>query len=169
MSRSISITLRREFELFLFGTLFSGIRKRTDGNKTPTGWIKPNWTNPFGANGKRWECCFLKNIFLDGDTECCFSLVTQACPTLYNSMDCSMPGFPVHHQLPEITQTRVHWVSDVIQSTRRLSSPMSHLQSSPASGSFQMSQFFWSGGPSIGVSASASVLLMNIQDWFFLG
>ena len=77
MSRSISIILRREFELFLFGTLFSGIRKRTDGNKTPTGWIKPNWTNPFGANGKRWERCFLKNIFLDGDTECCFSLVSR--------------------------------------------------------------------------------------------
>ena len=43
------------------------------------------------------------------------------------------------------------------------------LQSFPASGSFQMSQFFASGGQSIGVSASASVLLMNIQDWFPLG
>ena len=43
------------------------------------------------------------------------------------------------------------------------------LQSFPASGSFQMSQFFASGGPSIGVSASASVLPMNIQDWFPLG
>ena len=45
----------------------------------------------------------------------------------------------------------------------------SHLQSFPASGSFQMSQFFTSGGQSIGVSASASVLPMNIQDWFSLG
>ena len=45
----------------------------------------------------------------------------------------------------------------------------SHLQSFPASGSFQMSQFFASGGQSIGVSASASVLPMNIQDWFSLG
>ena len=44
-----------------------------------------------------------------------------------------------------------------------------HLQSFPASGSFQMSQFFTSGGQSIGVSASASVLPMNIQDWFPLG
>ena len=43
----------------------------------------------------------------------------------------------------------------------------SRLQSFPASGSFPMSQFFASGGPSIGVSASASVLPMNIQDWFF--
>ena len=45
----------------------------------------------------------------------------------------------------------------------------SHLQSFPASGSFQMSQFFTSGGQSIGVSASASVLPINIQDWFSLG
>ena len=45
----------------------------------------------------------------------------------------------------------------------------SHLQSFPASGSFQMSQFFTSGGQSTGVSASASVLPMNIQDWFPLG
>ena len=44
-----------------------------------------------------------------------------------------------------------------------------HLQSSPASGSFQMNQFFISGGQSIGVSASASVLPMNVQDWFPLG
>ena len=46
--------------------------------------------------------------------------------------------------------------------------PFSHLQSSPASGSFQMSQFFASGGQTIGVSASASILPMNIQDWFHL-
>ena len=45
----------------------------------------------------------------------------------------------------------------------------SHLQSFPASGSFPMSQFFTSGGQSIGTSASASVLPMNIQDWFLLG
>ena len=47
--------------------------------------------------------------------------------------------------------------------------PFSRLQSFPASGSFPMSQFFTSGGQSTGVSASASVLLMNIQDWFSLG
>ena len=42
-------------------------------------------------------------------------LVTQLCPTLCNPMDCSKPGLPVHHQLPEFTQTHVHWVGDVIQ------------------------------------------------------
>ena len=46
-----------------------------------------------------------------------FSSVTQSCPTLWNPMDCSMPGLPVHHQLPEFTQTHVHWVGDAIQSS----------------------------------------------------
>ena len=41
-----------------------------------------------------------------------FSSVTQSYPTLYDPMDCSTPGFPVHHQLPELAQTHVHWVSD---------------------------------------------------------
>ena len=43
-----------------------------------------------------------------------FSSVTQSCPTLCNPMNCSMPGFPVHHQLPEFTQTHAHRVSDAI-------------------------------------------------------
>ena len=43
-----------------------------------------------------------------------FSSVAQSCPTLCDPMDCSMPGLPVYHQLPEITQTHVHWVGDAI-------------------------------------------------------
>ena len=43
-----------------------------------------------------------------------FSLVTRSCPTLCNPMNRSTPGLPVHHQLPEFTQIRVHWVSDAI-------------------------------------------------------
>ena len=82
---------------------------------------------------------------------------------LCNPMDCSMPGFPVHHQLPEHAQTHVHWVSDAIQPSCHII-PFSCLQSFPASGSFLMSQCFKSGGQSIG--ASASVLPMNIQGWF---
>ena len=99
-----------------------------------------------------------------------FSSVTQSCLTLCNPMDCSTPGLPVHHQLPEFTQTRAHWVSGAIHPSHPLSSP-----SSPAfnlsrhQGIFQMSQLFTSGGQSIGVSASTSVLPMNIQDWFPLG
>ena len=46
-----------------------------------------------------------------------FSLVTQSCPTVCNPMDYSTPGFPVHHQLPELAQTHVHQVGDAIQSS----------------------------------------------------
>ena len=52
-----------------------------------------------------------------------FSLVAQLCPTLCDPTDCSTPGLPVHHQLPESTQTHVHWVSDAIQPSHPLSSP----------------------------------------------
>ena len=95
-----------------------------------------------------------------------FSLVAQSCPTLCDPMNCSSPGLPVHHQLPEVTQTHVHQVSDAIQPSHPLSSP-----SPPAANPsqhqslFPMSQVFTSGGQSIGVSASTSVLPMNTQDW----
>ena len=53
----------------------------------------------------------------------CFSSVAQSCPTLCDPMNCSMPGLPVHHQLPEFTQTHVHRVSDAIQPSHPRSSP----------------------------------------------
>ena len=52
-----------------------------------------------------------------------FSSITQSCLTLCNPMNCSTPGLPVHHQLPEFTQTHVHWVGDAIQPSHPLSSP----------------------------------------------
>ena len=52
-----------------------------------------------------------------------FSSVAQSCPTLCNPMDCSTPGLPVHHQLPEFIQTHAHWVSDAIQPSHPLLSP----------------------------------------------
>ena len=51
------------------------------------------------------------------------STVTQSCPTLCDPMDCSIPGFPVHHQILEVVQTHVHQVGDVIQPSFPLSSP----------------------------------------------
>ena len=98
-----------------------------------------------------------------------FTTVAQTCLTLCDPMDCSTPGFPVHHQLPELAQTHVHWVSDAIQTSHPVLPFSFCLQSFPASGSFPMSQFFASGGQTIGISDSASVLPMNIQDWFPLG
>ena len=52
-----------------------------------------------------------------------FSSVTQSCPILCDPMNCSTPGLPVHHQLPEFTQTHIHQVSDAIQPSHPLSSP----------------------------------------------
>ena len=52
-----------------------------------------------------------------------FSSVAQSCLTLCDSKDSSTPGFPVHHQFPEFTQTHVHWVGDAIQPSHPLSSP----------------------------------------------
>ena len=54
---------------------------------------------------------------------CCHCSVSQLCPTLCDSMDCSMSGFPVLHHLLELAQTHVHWVSDAIQPSHPLSSP----------------------------------------------
>ena len=97
-----------------------------------------------------------------------FSSVTQSCLTLCNPMDCSTPGFPVHSQVPCSNWCPSSWWCHPTMSSSVI--PFSScLQSFPASGSFPMNQFFASGGQSIGVSASVSVLPMNIQDWFPLG
>ena len=74
-----------------------------------------------------------------------FSSVTQSCLTLCNPMDCSKPGFPVHHQLPELVQSHIHWVSEAIQPSHLLSSC-----------SLPSSIF-----PSIRVFSSESVLLIR--------
>ena len=97
------------------------------------------------------------------------SSVVQSCPTLCDSMDCSMPDLPVHHQILEVTQTHVHWVGDAIQPSQPVTPFSSCLKSFPGSRSFQMNPLLASHGQSIWVSASASVLPMSIQDWFPLG
>ena len=105
----------------------------------------------------------------------CCCPVAKSCLTFYDTMDCSMPGFPVLHYLPEFAQVHVHWISDT--SNHLIFCHLLHLLPSifPRSGSFPMSQLFTSGGQSIGVSASASVLPMNYSglisfriDWFDL-
>ena len=96
---------------------------------------------------------------------CQFSSVAQLCPTLCDPMNRSMPGPSVHHQLLEFTQTHVHWVGDAIQPFI-LCRPLLLLpQFLPAWESFPMRQLFTWGGQSAGVSALASVLPMNTQDW----
>ena len=94
-----------------------------------------------------------------------FSSVVQSCLTLWDRVDCSLSGFPVHHQLPEFAQTHVHWVGDTIQPSHPLSSPSPAFSLSQHQGLFQ-----WvTSLHQVAKGASASVLLMNIQDWFPLG
>ena len=62
-----------------------------------------------------------------------FSSVAQSCPTLCDPMNCNTPGLPVHHQLPESTQTHVHRVGDAIQPSHPLSSPLASCPSIPPS------------------------------------
>ena len=98
-----------------------------------------------------------------------FSSVTQSYPTLCDPVNCSMPGLPVHQQLPEFTQTRPlsRWCHPAISSSVVPFSSRS--QSLPALESFPMSQLFAWGGQSTGVSALASFLPKNTLDWSLLG
>ena len=104
-----------------------------------------------------------------------FSSVAQSCPTLWYPMDCSMPGFPVHDQLPELAQTHVHCVSDAIQ--------LSHPLSSPSPPAFNLSQHqglfkwvsssirwpkYWSFSFSISPSNEYSGLISLRMDWLDL-
>ena len=81
----------------------------------------------------------------------------QSCPTLCDPMDCSTPGFPVLHHLPELAQTDVHSVGDAIQPSSSVVPFSSCLQPFPTSGSFPVSRVHQSTG------TSASVFSMNIQ------
>ena len=98
------------------------------------------------------------------------SSVTQSWPTLCDPRDCSMLGLPVHHKLPELNQTHVHRVSDVIQTSHPLSSP-----SPPApclsqhQGLFQWVSSLHQVAKILELQFSASIISMNIQDWFPLG
>ena len=114
---------------------------------------------------KRTKYLSLKNYFeLMNTNQILYDKIKKQylnCTTLCNPMDSSIPSLRVHHKLLEFTQTRVHWVSDAIQPSHPLSSP-----SPPTFSLSQHQGFFKSGGQSIGVSASTSVLPMNIQGWF---
>ena len=93
----------------------------------------------------------------------------QSCPTLWHPMDCSTPGFPVLHHPGACSNacSLSPWCHPTISSSVIAFS--SCLQSFPASGFFLMSWLMASGDRSIGASSSASVLLVNIQNWFPLG
>ena len=112
----------------------------------------------------------LQTHFANRNVVLCCCSVPKSCPTLCHPMDCSKPGFPVLHYLLEFGQTHVNWIGDAIQPPHPLlpTSPFA-FNLSQHQGIFPVSQLFESGNQSIGASASASVLPMNIQDWFPLG
>ena len=131
-------------------------------------WRKKNKSNRFITQRLEIE-----------DFYCCS--VTQSCPTLCNPMNCSTPGFPVHHQVPESTQNHVHRDSDAIQPSHPLSPPSPDLQSFPASRSFPMSWIFsnelalhirwpkyWRFGFSISPSNGYSGQISFRMDWLDL-
>ena len=102
-----------------------------------------------------------------------FSSVPQSCPTLCDPTDCSMPGFPVHHQLPERAQTHVHQVGDDVQSSHPLPS-LSHpaFSLSQHQGLFHQEESvlcirpkFWSFSFSISPSNEHSRLISLRIDW----
>ena len=104
-----------------------------------------------------------------------FSSIAQSCPALCSSIDCSKPGLPVHHQLPEFTQTHVHWAGDAIQPSHPLSSP-----SPPAFNLSSIKVFsnesvlcirwtkYWSFSFSISPSNEYSGLISFRMDWLDL-
>ena len=94
-----------------------------------------------------------------------FSSVTQSCLTLCDPINHSTSGLPVHHQLPEFTQTHVHRVSDAIQTSHPLLSPSPPAPNPSQHQSFPMSQLFTWGGQSTGLSALTSFLPKKSQGW----
>ena len=94
-----------------------------------------------------------------------FSSVAQSRLTLCDPKNRSTPGLPIHHQLPEFTQTHVHRVSDAIKPSHPLLSPSPPAPNPSQHQSFPMSQLFAWGGQRTGVSALASFLPKNTQDW----
>ena len=102
-----------------------------------------------------------------------FSSVTQSCPTLCDSMNRSTPGLPVHHQLPEFTQTHIHRVSDAIQPSHPLSSPLLLPPIPPSIRDFSSNSVlrirwpeYWSFSFSISPSNEYSGLISFKINWF---
>ena len=100
---------------------------------------------------------------------CCCS-IAKSCPTLCDPMNCSTPGFPIIHYLPEFAETHVHWISDAIQLSHPLlpSSPPA-LSLSQHQGLFQWIRSSHQGGKVSELPVLVSVLPVNIQNWFLLG
>ena len=112
---------------------------------------------------------FIKRFFSTYIEMIQFSSVAQSSSTLCDPMNHCKPGLPVPHQLPESTQTHVHWVGDAIQPSHPLLSPSPALNLSQHQGLFQWVSSSHQVTKSVGVSASTSVLPVNTQNWSPVG
>ena len=99
-----------------------------------------------------------------------FSSFAQSCPALFNPMDCSTPGFPVNHQLTDVTQTHVHWVSNAIQPSHPLSTllPPSIIPSIRVFWDESVLQKYWSYSFGLSPSNEYSGLISFSIDWLDL-
>ena len=97
-----------------------------------------------------------------GEIKSCYRSVAKLYMTLCDPMDCSMPGFSILHYLLESAQIHIHWVGDAIEPSHPLSPLLLLPPTFPSIRVFSSGRLFTSGGQSIGPSASASVLPMNI-------
>ena len=131
-------------------------------------WQSKGLSRVFSST-KIWKHQFFSTQLFMVQLSVQFSSVTQSCLTLCDSMNLSMPGTPVHHQLPEFTQTHVHQVGDAIQQSHPLSSPSPALNLSQHQGLFQWVSSSHQVATVLEFQLQHSVLPMNIQDWFPLG
>ena len=140
-------------------------------------WFPLGWTGWISLQSKELSWVFSNNTILCiyGALSVQFSSVTQSCLTLWDPMDCSMPGFPVHHQLPELAETHVHWVSDAIQTSHPLLSPFSLPSIFPSIRVFSNESVlcirwskYWSFSFSISPSNKYSGLISFRMDWLDL-
>ena len=108
-------TLPESFFIYLGNSHCLSLRAEFVFYTPRKGWGMAHWLCSWWSLNS--ECMFLLTASVQ------FSSVTQSCPTLCDPMNCSTPGLPVYHDLPEFTQTHVHRVSDAIQPSHPLSSP----------------------------------------------
>ena len=153
-SMSITIGLRKSIFCSLGQVLAGG-----------GGWTLGPQSRGHGKEQKLLKCIYFLFHFSVLKRKCYLSITMPFCwgwgwsgvsqfslsvvPTLYDPLNRSTPGLPVHHQLPEFTQTHVHWVGDANHLVLCRCPFSSRLQSFPASGSFPVSRFSASGGQSV--------------------
>ena len=123
------------------------------------------------SSSVKWRCYWnpfqLYNLIIPA-LQFCYCSVLESCPTLCSPMNCSTPGSSVHH-LAEFAQIHVHWIGDAYLTISSSAAPFSFCLVLPSIKDFSSESAVCIRWPKIGVSASASVLPMNIQAWFPFG